>query len=165
MLEWREHIVQPPKCTDGCVLFAATANAPRAMQTHCLHPLLHYTTTLMVHSQWRGASGDKSFRRDVFSRDARQRHHLMCILAAAEPTLLYSYNQLYTSNSFCFAIAGACKQAAEHLLVGIQLYDRLRFCACTQILPALGIQIVALAYSETATTKDLSWLLNQPILS
>ena len=56
----------------------------------------------------------------------------------------------------------ASKQTAEHLLVGIQLYDRLRFCACTQILPALGIQIVALAYSETATTKDLSLVAPKP---
>ena len=36
MLEWREHIVQPPKCTDGCVLFAATRRV-RCKHIVCIH--------------------------------------------------------------------------------------------------------------------------------
>lgn len=75
-------------------------------------------------SEWTSASGDKSFGRDVFSRDARRRHHLMCILAA-EP----NYYRCTRPTLFVLQLQGLGTGSGEHLVVGIQLYDRLRFCA------------------------------------
>ena len=87
MLEWQEHIVRPPKCTDAPFCCSARdANTLFAPTTLLL--LLHNPRPL---SEWTRASGDKSFGRDVFSRDARRRHHLMCILAA-EPNYYNNNN-------------------------------------------------------------------------
>ena len=84
-----------PRSAQSCCLcpFCCT----RAMQTHCLPPhcstLLHtapHSTLLHNHRPLSRASGDKSFRRDVFSREAR-RHRLMCILAATPLLQLFLF--------------------------------------------------------------------------
>ena len=112
--------MQPPKCTDGPFCCTARdANTLFAPTTLLL--MLHNPRPL---SEWTSASGDKSFGRDVFSRDARQRHHLMCILAA-EP----NYYRCTRPTLFVLQLQGLGTGSGEHLVVGIQLYDRLRFCA------------------------------------
>ena len=118
-----------------CVLFAARARCKHIVcphtAPHC-STLVTHSTLLHNHRPLSRASGDKSFRRDVFSREAR-RHRLMCILAAT-PLL-----QLFL---FCNCSRATSAGTRFNYTSAAQVLRP------TQILPALGIQIM-----ETTHTR------------
>ena len=158
---WRRlgdrNTLRSPRSAPSCCLcpFCCT----RAMQTHCLPPhcstLVHtaphcstHSTLLHNHRPLSRASGDKSFRRDVFSREAR-RHRLMCILAAT-PLL-----QLFL---FCNCSRATSAGTRFNYTSAAQVLRP------TQILPALGIQIMETTHTRKhQSQKTWSWLLNRPI--
>ena len=148
-----------PRSATIVVSFLLQQHEACSMQTHCLHSQHCCCCTKQPSSTHLSGSGPQATSHSAAMSSAGTR-----TMAASSNVYFGCKTLLGTSvctNSFCFAIAGTCKQAAEHLLVGIQLYDRLRFCACTQILPALGIQIVRAVHTRKhKTSKDLSWLLN-----